>query len=1509
MPINQKDVELLIRARNLSSQPLKEVTDSVNSVTKALDEQIKAAERGDISASELNETLKKLKNSEDALVKQSALIDRMRTLAEQLATAERNAEEARLAVENFSAGSSKAAERVSVLTAKLGEAQEKARATAAALADFQAKTSDSELTAKQQRDLERLTAARDRAATAAETALTKLRAAEKKAADEAAKEQAAVEKAYQRAQEARDRAATNAGRQAERLGGVGISATPEGLDAASASIYGGVAQTSAAIKQIEDAQANLAAVRRKNAEAAQAAAAAEREYEEAMARSRAAAERQAAEDRAFAEQREANLRRMREAEYALLFDELDARDRAKAARDKELADEKAFYAQRDANMRKFKEAMYAQMFDEIEAREKANRATIDAIKQANALRDAQMREAEAEEQNAKATRDNTDAKNKNNESREKSRNSLNLFNNDSRESLSLYQRIRGQILAVAAAYIGLQGAIDLATGALGALVDKQAAENRLAIVVGNDPKKIGDEYAYVHDQAVRLGMGVKEMADSYSNFAIAAKNGNLNLEQTRYAFERITEAMRVNHASSDAVNGAFTQLEQMLSKNKIQMDDLRQASSWIPGLEAMMARGLANQGFSGFNELSGTLEKMKEAEPEKRVAILFKAMKEGGVDAKLAIMALAEELERTYKDRLPDALKSLQAEQGRLNTAFFDFKLAIADAGFADAATNLFKRLTEALKGEQGAVFAKNISEAFSKVADAIIWLVDHFDDLLTALKLIAEFKMLQWSLSFATGIKGITEAVIEFLAKSVAFNSSLKSMRLSMGEAEVGAGLLNKSLLVIRSTLMLLGAFITGWEIGTWLREKFDTVRLAGIALTSGLMDMWTNIKYGVKIGVDAFVLEIQMGLDRLQTMVEKAAIAIAKANPVISSQSVDRMQEQANANQAERAASIQNRAKSILDAKAARDKEIADRHDVFQQEWEYEAAGGDKAAAARAAAQKAADEASRPNSTESPGPFGKTGLGLEEKDKTAAQRASMEEALANQLRSIDAKIERQQKESLDARLKAVDDTYQRIYDKLDQFQKLGGKSIKVTDENGDDRVLTIEQYKEQLRQQTELLKKQEEEKFNKEKVKSLEEDLNKLVADRKDQLGAIADDLKSGAIDTTEAFRRTSAVFDEMNPKIDAAANKAKNFAMAAQGKGVTSAEAGALGSKVDRTLDMSTEERKQSLAILGDSESRINDLIKQRKDIIQANNALVELGLMTQREAQEQLEKQNNAVAPKIRKQADQMLEVLKKMRDEGKITAEDFDLWAAKIGLAKAQAVQLSEAMTWAKNFVEESGVKGAQTFFQSLAQGVAGVATGMKSWADAWRDLRNAMLQYFADLLMQLGLEIIKRQILNAIQSSSSSGSSNGAGGGGGWLGAIVNVIGSYFGGGSGGSFHGGGVVGSGNTASRPVSAGWFADAPRYHNGGLPGLAPDEEAAILKHGEEVLTKDDPRNVLNSAARSGGAPAAAMKPQDIKIVNAIDSHSVLEQALSTPDGARLILNTLRANRTQLKVLLNN
>lgn len=76
---------------------------------------------------------------------------------------------------------------------------------------------------------------------------------------------------------------------------------------------------------------------------------------------------------------------------------------------------------------------------------------------------------------------------------------------------------------------------------------------------------------------------------------------------------------------------------------------------------------------------------------------------------------------------------------------------------------------------------------------------------------------------------------------------------------------------------------------------------------------------------------------------------------------------------------------------------------------------------------------------------------------------------------------------------------------------------------------------------------------------------------------------------------------------------------------------------------------------------------------------------------------------------------------------------------------------------------------------------------------------------------------------------------SGAGGGGGFFSTLLSAF----------VMHTGGVVGAGG-AARMVDPAVFANAKRYHTGGIMGLKPNEVPIIAEEGEEMITKKDPRH---------------------------------------------------------------
>lgn len=104
--------------------------------------------------------------------------------------------------------------------------------------------------------------------------------------------------------------------------------------------------------------------------------------------------------------------------------------------------------------------------------------------------------------------------------------------------------------------------------------------------------------------------------------------------------------------------------------------------------------------------------------------------------------------------------------------------------------------------------------------------------------------------------------------------------------------------------------------------------------------------------------------------------------------------------------------------------------------------------------------------------------------------------------------------------------------------------------------------------------------------------------------------------------------------------------------------------------------------------------------------------------------------------------------------------------------------------------------------------------------------------------------------------------------------------------------HTGGLAGAVGGIRRWVPPAIFDGAPRYHGGGIAGLAPDEVPAILQRGEEVLTRNDPRHRDNQRG-DGGRDTIVKTP-----IVAIGDRAVAD-ALSSAAGEDVVLTHVRNN----------
>lgn len=176
----------------------------------------------------------------------------------------------------------------------------------------------------------------------------------------------------------------------------------------------------------------------------------------------------------------------------------------------------------------------------------------------------------------------------------------------------------------------------------------------------------------VYEQTDRVGLKFFETAEAAKSF-FAAGQGTPIVSELNDIFKAVTNAGAALQLSTEQVNGTFIALGQMLSKGKVQAEELRgQLGERLPGAFQMAARAM----------------NMSTAE-------LDKFMAEGRLLAEDLLPRLAEALQDQYGRAAEEAANTAQGAINRMSTEWTLFKANVMDSG---PMVGMINAVTEALK-------------------------------------------------------------------------------------------------------------------------------------------------------------------------------------------------------------------------------------------------------------------------------------------------------------------------------------------------------------------------------------------------------------------------------------------------------------------------------------------------------------------------------------------------------------------------------------------------------------------------------------------------------------------------------------------------------------------------------------------------------------------------------------------------------------------------------------------
>lgn len=233
--------------------------------------------------------------------------------------------------------------------------------------------------------------------------------------------------------------------------------------------------------------------------------------------------------------------------------------------------------------------------------------------------------------------------------------------------------------------LSIAGAVEAVKGISQATIQFQKFNSTLLVGTGS-AQGAADALSFVRAESQRLGLDLATAAEQFGKLTAASKGSALEGKATRDIFSSMSEAAAVLGLSADETRGALNAFQQMISKGKVQAEELRgQLGERLPGAFQLAARAMGVT-----------------------TAELDKLLVAGKVTAEDLLPKLAIELNKTFGAQAEKSAQGLAGQMNRMNTAIFDLKIAIGESGLInflssgiELATKLANALTSAFGGGQ----------------------------------------------------------------------------------------------------------------------------------------------------------------------------------------------------------------------------------------------------------------------------------------------------------------------------------------------------------------------------------------------------------------------------------------------------------------------------------------------------------------------------------------------------------------------------------------------------------------------------------------------------------------------------------------------------------------------------------------------------------------------------------------------------------------------------------------
>jgi len=251
-----------------------------------------------------------------------------------------------------------------------------------------------------------------------------------------------------------------------------------------------------------------------------------------------------------------------------------------------------------------------------------------------------------------------------------------LMQSGASKSGGLVSALTTRVMALAAAYVSLQGAMRGFNATIEAAAQYQTLERQLEFLTGGSVREASDELQYLTDVSQRYGTVLLQSTEQYSALASAMKLSGVSMSGVHKTYEALSAVSATYALSQDKVNAIMLAFTQIAGKGRVQSEELvRQLGQYIPALQlGAQAMGMSIQEFN-------------------------KALKAGTVASSEFLAKFSAVINEMYGKDLERKTDTITAAQNRFSTALSKTLKEIAEnTGVASAYKDVLEVLADQMQ-------------------------------------------------------------------------------------------------------------------------------------------------------------------------------------------------------------------------------------------------------------------------------------------------------------------------------------------------------------------------------------------------------------------------------------------------------------------------------------------------------------------------------------------------------------------------------------------------------------------------------------------------------------------------------------------------------------------------------------------------------------------------------------------------------------------------------------------